>query len=111
MGSFEFEHDGATYELRDDVRYGICFDRHYATGTDGRKKFCAYEHIQNFHAASCIRALLANHAELVALYREAMEVARDCAGTMSSSFPKKCHVFYDKLDALDARFKKLEAGQ
>lgn len=53
-------------------------------------------------------ALLADRAELVALYREAMKVARDCAGTMSSSFPKKCHVFYDKLDALDARFKKME---
>ena len=51
---------------------------------------------------------LANRAELLALYREAMEVARDMAGTFT---PIICDDYNKQLDALDARFKKLEAGQ
>ncbi|MCC6797677.1 MAG: hypothetical protein IT366_21370 [Candidatus Hydrogenedentes bacterium] len=50
-------------------------------------------------------ALLANRAELVALYREAMAQAREAAMVCCSDARG---VFERKLDALDARFKKLE---
>ena len=64
----------------------------------------------------CIRALLADRAEVVALYWVAMEVAReatdDCDAGADAPW-RACTTVarWAKLDALDARFKKLEAGQ
>jgi len=102
MDSFEFEVDGYKFRVSsNDGHAYTCIEEF----RDGKWKYLSDHTFVTTHA---FRALLANRAELLALYREAMEVARDMAGTFT---PIICDDYNKQLDALDARFKKLEAGQ
>jgi len=103
MDSFEFEVDGYKFRVSsNDGHAYTCIEEF----RDGKWKYLSDHTFVTTHA---FRALLANRAEVMALYREAMEWARAYAKIFAEEgYKEPSRLFNSELDALDARFKKLE---
>lgn len=99
MDSFEFEVDGYKFRVSsNDGHAYTCIEEF----RDGKWKYLSDHTFVTTHA---FRALLANRAEVMALYREAIEEARHL---LIVNIDGDEQVHRDLLDSLDARFKKLE---
>lgn len=103
MDSFEFEVDGYKFRVSsNDGHAYTCIEEF----RDGKWKYLSDHTFVTTHA---FRALLANRAEVMALYREAMDNARRWAEVLDGNMGSNARI--SKLDSLDARFKKMDVGQ
>lgn len=106
MSEFEFDYKGMRFKFALDDRNRV---RTYQWETRLMEPQWDNLGLHDGPDDAGIKALLANRAEVVALYREAMEWARAYAKIFAEEgYKEPSRLFNSELDALDARFKKLE---
>ncbi len=107
MGSFEWDFNGHHMRFIDEDGR-VKRERVYVHPKSGKHSWIT-EYPIDHRDAPGVRALLANRAEVMALYREAMDNARRWAEVLDGNMGSNARI--SKLDSLDARFKKMDVGQ